>query len=113
MGLFLYWAPGHALHCTTKPPCLVSAGSDGQMRITQQLATFYRKWVNIRPKTQGIISHKLKGRQDTIQEPNTLLSTSKSGSKDILSKQQIMSMEKYLQPGKCETSIIRFIFIPV
>lgn len=71
------------------------------------------KAVNIRPKTQRIMSHKLKGRCKTKQETNALLCTSKSGNRDILSKQQITSMEKYLQRGKCATSIIRIRFIPV
>lgn len=59
------------------------------------------------------MSHKLKGRRETEQATNVLPCTSKSGNKDFLLKQQKMSMEKYLQAEKRETSIIRIIFIPV
>lgn len=40
-GLPLCSAPWPALHCSTRPPCLVSAGSNQQMRIPQQLIMLY------------------------------------------------------------------------
>lgn len=61
-GSLFTQAPRPRLYGTTRPTSLVSAGSHLQMRITQQLITFYWRWVNKGPKTQSIMSHKLKVR---------------------------------------------------
>lgn len=98
-------APPPRCYRATRTPSSVSAGRNLQTRLTQQLITFYSAWANIRPKTQSVMRHKLKGRWGSC--------TSKPGNKDILSQQQVMCMENYLQPGKCEAGIFRIIFVPV